>query len=68
MSLRMLSSTPIERWLTACHVLFRRWIGAVPNADMIDVNVEKLFNDRHFCGMLAKRTEYAPLLSLHQQH
>lgn len=48
MSLRMLSNTPMERWFTALHVLFRRWIGAVPNAEMIDVNVEKLFNWRHF--------------------
>jgi hypothetical protein len=48
MSLRIDSNTPIERWFTALHVRFRRWIGAVPNAEMIDVSVEKLFNWRHF--------------------
>jgi hypothetical protein len=47
-SLRIDSNTPMERWFTALHVLFRRWIGAVPNAEMIDVSVEKLFNWRHF--------------------
>ena len=49
----MLSSTPIDRWFTALQVLFKRWIGAVPKAEMIDVNVEKLFSDRHFCSALA---------------
>lgn len=48
MSLRMLSNVAIERWLTALQVLFRRWIGAVPRAEMMDVSVEKLFNCRHF--------------------
>lgn len=48
MSFRMLSKTPMERWLTALHVLFSRWIGAVPKADMIEVSVEKLFSWRHF--------------------
>jgi hypothetical protein len=53
MSLRMLSNVAIERWLTALHVLFKRWIGAVPRAEMMEVRVEKLFNWRHFCVPLA---------------
>jgi hypothetical protein len=48
MSFRMLSSTPIERAFTALHVRLRRWMGAVPRAEMIDVSVEKLFKTRHF--------------------
>lgn len=55
MSLRMLSNVAIERWLTALQVLFRRWIGAVPRAEMMEVRVEKLFNCRHFCIPLATR-------------
>ena len=33
---------------TMSHVLLRRAIGAVPNAEMMDVSVEKLFRVRHF--------------------
>lgn len=38
------SSTVDVRALTWFQVLFRRCMGAVPSAEMIDVNVEKLFN------------------------
>jgi hypothetical protein len=43
----------MERAFTALHVLFRRWMGAVPKAEMIDVSVEKLFSWRHFYIPLA---------------
>jgi hypothetical protein len=51
----MLSKTAIDRAFTALHVRFKRWIGAVPNAEIIDVSVEKLLSVRHFWGVLAKR-------------
>jgi hypothetical protein len=53
MSFRMLSKVAMERWLTALQVLFKRWMGAVPNAEMIEVSVEKLFSCRHFWIVLA---------------
>jgi hypothetical protein len=64
-SLRMLSRTPMERWLTALQVRFRRWIGAVPRAEMIDVSVEKLFNWRHFWVTLAVQIAFC-CRNLHQ--
>jgi hypothetical protein len=36
--------------LTWLQVLLRRWIGAVPRAEMIEVRVEKLLSERHFCN------------------
>lgn len=53
MSLRMFSRVVIVLALTAPHVLLRRWIGAVPSAEMIDVSVEKLFSVRHFCVIVS---------------
>ena len=43
--------------LTCCHVRCRRWIGAVPRAEMMEVRVEKLFSSRHFyqCQIMPKR-------------
>ena len=44
----MVSRAFCVRWLTCDHVRCNLWIGAVPKAEMIDVNVEKLFICRHF--------------------
>ena len=49
MSLRIVSRTLDVRAFTCAQVRLRRSIGAVPNADMMDVNVEKLLRARHFC-------------------
>jgi hypothetical protein len=54
MSLRMLSKVAIDRWLTALHVRFKRWMGAVPRAEMMEVSVEKLFNWRHFYSLISR--------------
>lgn len=48
MSLRIVSSTTLVRWGIWSQVRFRRAMGAVPKAEMIDVNVEKLLRLRHF--------------------
>ena len=48
-SRRNCSSTVRVRALTWAQVRCRRCMGAVPRAEMIDVKVEKLFMDRHFC-------------------
>jgi hypothetical protein len=45
---RILSKVAMTRAFTFCQVLFSRWIGAVPNAEIIEVRVEKLLRDRHF--------------------
>jgi hypothetical protein len=47
-NVRMLSRTDCVRVGTASQVRFSRWIGAVLNVEMIEVSVEKLFNERHF--------------------
>lgn len=48
MSFLMTSSVVLVRAGTWSQVRFRRAIGAVPRADIIDVSVEKLFSVRHF--------------------
>lgn len=47
----MFSRVPCTRAGTWSQVLLSRAMGAVPSADMMDVKVEKLFNDRHFCAL-----------------
>lgn len=49
MSFRIDSRVAWVFWWTWSQVLFRRAIGAVPRAEMMDVMVEKLFSWRHFC-------------------
>jgi hypothetical protein len=44
----MLSRVAIDRAFTEVHVRFKRWIGAVLRAEMMEVRVEKLFKLRHF--------------------
>lgn len=48
MTRRIDSKTVCVRCGTWSQVRFRREIGAVPRAEMIDVSVEKLFMLRHF--------------------
>lgn len=43
---RIDSNVACVRWGTWSHVRLRRAMGAVPNAEIIDVNVEKLFRER----------------------
>ena len=47
----MFSKVEWTRAGTWSHVLFSRAMGAVPSAEMMDVRVEKLFKDRHFCSL-----------------
>lgn len=46
MTLRIDSNVACVRWGTWSHVRLRRAMGAVPNAEIIDVSVEKLFRTR----------------------
>src|ERR1700761_760771 len=54
MSLRMDSRVWVVRALTWDHVRLRRWMGAEPRAEMMEVRQEKLFRVRHLSAMETK--------------